>query len=285
MNKKKKDKAPAALKVIRWIFPKLEKVAPGLAKRWFIHLFFSPINYPVPPKEQEVEKMAEKFSILVQGKKIQCYRWGGGPCVLVVHGWAGRATQFRKFIPVLNQAGYGVVGFDAPAHGRSEGKRVTILDFEETLKALLLKIGSPVGVIAHSFGGVACLYAEMNGVGIHKLINIASPTLGPEIIQSYLNGLNASASSGDALEQYVIETTGHRFEEFTACYAVQHLKRPIHLLLIHDEQDPEVSIQHPLALQQVYPAATLHRTHGLGHTRILKEDDVIQLCLRFIQQS
>ena len=285
MSSKKKDKTPKALKVIRWIFPKLEKVAPGLAQRWFIRLFFTPLNYPVPPKEKEIEKIAVHFSVHVHGKKVQCYSWGAGPVVLLVHGWAGRATQFRKFIPVLSELGYKVVGFDAPAHGKSEGRKVTIVDFEETLKQLYSKIGGPVAVIAHSFGGVASLFAAMNGMTIPKLINIASPTIGAEIIKTYLKGLNASASTGEAFERYVKETTGKPFDQFSACYTVQRLPRPLHLLLVHDENDPEVSIQQPLALQQVYPTATLYRTQGLGHTRILKDDDVIKACLRFIQNT
>src|SRR5258708_814936 len=172
--------------MIRWAFPRLERVAPGLAMRWFIRLFFTPLKYAIPPKEKEIAKMSADFFVSVNGKKVQGYQWGEGPAVVVVHGWAGRATQFRKFIPLLNRAGYAVIGFDGPAHGRSEGRRVTVLDFEEALKQVFIRIGTPEAVIAHSFGGVASLYAAMNGLSIRTLINIASPTIGSEIISSYV---------------------------------------------------------------------------------------------------
>ena len=102
---KQKDKSPLLLKLVRWSFPKLERVLPFVAHQYFIKIFFTPLNYSVPQKEKEIELKAEKFTITAAGKKIQCYAWGKGPVVMVMHGWAGRATQFRKFIPELTKAG------------------------------------------------------------------------------------------------------------------------------------------------------------------------------------
>src|SRR4051812_11065005 len=127
MNKKRK--LPLTLRLIRWVYPKIERLAPSLANLYFIKIFFSPLRYPVPEKERKAETFATKFSVLAAGKKIQCYTWGAGnKIVLVVHGWAGRATQFRRFIKPLTSLGYTVVGFDGPAHGASEGKKTSILE-------------------------------------------------------------------------------------------------------------------------------------------------------------
>jgi hypothetical protein len=60
------------------------------------------------PKGSECEKLAILEELEENKSKIQAYVWGDAtnPYVLVMHGWAGRATQFRKFIPELVAAGY-----------------------------------------------------------------------------------------------------------------------------------------------------------------------------------
>jgi predicted alpha/beta hydrolase family esterase len=62
---------------------------------------------------------------------------------------------------------------------------------------------------------------------------------------------------------------------------VQHLPKHIDLLLVQDENDKEVPMKHADALLKVYPANII-RTRKLGHTRILKDDEVIRRCVTFI---
>ena len=279
----KKDKTPRTIKIIRWIYPKVEKIFPGLAHQYFIKIFFTPFLYPTPPKEKRAMLFAKKFQVTASGKKIQCYAWGNSDkLVLLVHGWAGRSTQFRRFIKPLLVAGYRVIGFDGPAHGKSEGKRTSINEFEETLRKLYEKVGEPEAIIAHSFGGGAVLFAAMNGLPVKKLIAIASPSIGDEIINTYLRAINGSEATRDFFKAYVLKTFHKTFDEFTALHFVKNLPQKIDLQLIHDEDDKEVPMVHPLALAKAYPEANLYITHGLGHTRILKNDDVITYCVTYI---
>jgi pimeloyl-ACP methyl ester carboxylesterase len=279
----KKDKTPLLLKFVRWFFPKLERLAPSLAHRYFVKIFFSPLRYTAPEKEKKAESFATKFSVDVMGKRIQGYRWGSTKAyVLFVHGWAGRGTQFRRFIKPLQAMGLSAVAFDGPAHGQSEGKETQILEFDVTLKKIIEREGTPVGVICHSFGGGAALFATMNGLPIHRLVNIGTPTIGDEIIKTYLRNINGSSQTGLFFKEYMKKTFGKNFDEFTALHFVKHLPRPLDLLLIHDEDDREVIIAHPEALLKVYPSAKLIRTKGLGHTRILKNDQVIAAAIAFV---
>jgi hypothetical protein len=281
----KKDKTPPLLKFVRWIFPKLEMVAPFLAHQYFIKIFFTPLNYKIPEKEKPWIDRAEKFSIHAAGKRIQCYAWGEGPVILLIHGWAGRATQFRKFIEVFVNDGYRVVGFDGPAHGRSEGKSTHILEFDETLKTLYKTIEEPVAIVCHSFGGSVALQGTMNGLPIRRIINIASPTIGDEIIKTYLRAVNGSPKTGEFFKSYVERKQGKRFEEFTSMYFIKHLPQEIELLLVHDEDDRDVILEQALALKRVYPKAVLLQTKGLGHTRILKDETVVGNVVTFAKEG
>jgi pimeloyl-ACP methyl ester carboxylesterase len=223
----KKKKTPLLLKIVSWIFPKLERTFPRLAHRFFITIFFTPLNYPLPEKESILQDEAEKFSLDVAGKKIQCYAWGAGPVVLLVHGWAGRATQFRKIIYALVRRNFRVVGFDGPAHGHSTGRSTNIQEFEEALIRIYEKVGPPEAIIAHSFGGGAVLYAAMNGLPVKKLINIASPTIGDEIIHTYLKTIKGSPGTGEFFKSYILEKTGKPFEPIPDCILLRALHRKL----------------------------------------------------------
>lgn len=283
---KKKDQTPPLLKFVRWIFPKLERLSPSLAQRYFLKIFFSPLKFPTPEKETKAKRFAKLSTYNLDGKNVQAYSWGEGKdYVLLVHGWAGRGTQFRRFVKPLMAAGYRVVGFDGPAHGASDGKRTDIIEFETVLKKIYEREGEPAGIIAHSFGGGAALYAAMNGLPIKKLVSIGSPTIGDEIIRTYLRNINGSWPTGEYFKQYMLKTYGKPFDEFTALHFVRQLPAPLALLLVHDEDDKEVIIKHPEALLEVYPSARLLRTKGLGHTRILKDNQVIAACVTFIKEG
>jgi pimeloyl-ACP methyl ester carboxylesterase len=281
---RKKTRPPFLLRFVSWVFPKLEAVAPSLAHRYFIYIFSTPLHYKVPEKEREFMRSASEFSVRVDGTYIQCYRWGdAGPKVIMIHGWAGRAGQFRKMIPELASSGFQVIAFDGPAHGKSEGKQTDLLQFGNVLKKIIEVEGAPVGMIAHSFGGIAAMYAIGRGLPVRKLINISSPTIASQVVRNFRRAVNASKAAGDYFERYWVAKFGGTFEEFSGLHIVTQLPGPLDLLHIQDDNDPEVATDNATELKKAYPAATVHITKGLGHTRILKDDEVIALCVKFLK--
>ena len=254
-----------------------------MANRFFAYLFFTPIGYPTPEQELKSEGFAEKFILTVEGIKIQCYRWGESTkTVLVVHGWAGRATQLRRFVKPFIKEGYQVVGFDGPAHGKSSGRSTNLNEFLSVIRALNNRF-TIEAMVAHSFGGVACLYAIAEGVPVKTLVNIASPTIADEIIHTYLKALGGSAKTGEAFKQFVIRKYGKPFDAYASLSFIKRVPADFNLLLVHDENDREVGMDHPTELMRVFPQAQLSKTSGLGHTRILKENAVIREVVTFIR--
>lgn len=281
---RKKSKTPFALRIIPVVFPWLEKLAPAIANRFFAYLFFTPIGYSTPEKELKSENFAEKFILTIDEMRIQCYRWGAGPkTVLVVHGWAGRATQFRRFVKPFIKEGYQVVGFDGPAHGKSTGKSTNLNEFLKVIQALKDRFKNIDGIIAHSFGGVASLYAIAEGLPVRNLVTIASPTIADEIINTYLKALGGSAKTGQAFKEFIIRKYGKPFQEFSSLAFIKHVPSDFNLLIVHDEDDREVSMDHPSELIKIFPRAELYKTSGLGHTRILRDNEVIREVVTFIR--
>lgn len=276
---------PFLLRVIPVVFPWVEKLAPFLANRFFVYIFFTPVRYTVPEKERKAESFSTKFALNISGRRIQFYQWGSSAkTVLVVHGWAGRATQFRRFVKPLIKAGYQVIGFDGPAHGQSEGRKTNLEEFENVLQTIVNNTGNVSAIIAHSFGGVASLYALAKNLPVPILVNIASPTIGNEVINTYLRAIGGSPQTGETFKQYVLKKSGKTFDEFSALEFIKRVPSNLALLLVHDEGDQEVSIEHPMELIKVFQQAVLHRTTGLGHTRILKDNQVIQSTVTFIDR-
>jgi pimeloyl-ACP methyl ester carboxylesterase len=283
----KRISMPLAIRITQIVFPVIEKISLRLAVQYFDRIFFTPFRYKTPVRELAAENAAEKFTIISNGKKIQCYQWGdpSKPYVMVMHGWAGRATQFRKFVPLFLDGGYRIIGFDGPAHGKSEGKRTTIADFSEAMNNLASVKGNPIAIIAHSFGGGASLYAITNGFPVKKLINIASPSIADRIIQSYLKVIGGSAKVGEGFKKLVKDKYGKSFEEFTALELIKKVPADFRFMIVHDRDDREVDIIHVQELVKVYPSARLELTTGLGHNRILKDELVILSCLAFIKEN
>jgi predicted alpha/beta hydrolase family esterase len=283
----KKPQVPFLLRVVRWWFPKLERCAPPLATRLFVQLFFTPLHWGFPEKELEWVEKAEKTPLNLNGKKVMVYSWGDKKktIILFVHGWAGRATQFWKFFQPCMDAGFRVVAFDGPAHGKSDGKRTNILEFAEAMKKLFTQVGEPKAIVAHSFGGVVSLYCASQGLPVKKLINIGSPVIGDKIIQTFLNAVNGNWPTAVKFKAYMQKKYNRSFDEFSSQYFIKHLEHPVKIMLVHDENDKDVSIDHAETLAQLYPDALLYRTSGLGHTRILKDETVIKDCLTFIRSQ
>ncbi|MBD3640553.1 MAG: alpha/beta hydrolase, partial [Marinobacter sp.] len=107
----------------------LHRVSPSLAGNVVEHLFFTPGRLLAPSRYESLYDEAEGYTQLRVGRQtIPVYSWGFGPTVLMVHGWSGAGIQFGAFVGLLVKAGYRVVTFDAPAHGRAQGLRTDLFE-------------------------------------------------------------------------------------------------------------------------------------------------------------
>ncbi len=281
-TQQRKPKMPLALQFIRWAMPKLSALVPFLAKRWAVNLFFTPIKFKTPIKEVEIAKKANLEKITVDGKQIQTYTWGeGDTTILLIHGWAGRGTQFYAFIDSLLEKNCRVIAFDGPSHGLSDGKKTNIIEFDHTLKAILANNPTIDSIISHSFGGAAALYSIAEGLPIKRLALIGTPTIGSEIINEFIKRINGRASIAPYFESYVLQLIGQPFSYYEALNSLKRLQNPLDLLVVHDKNDKEVPFQHAEALVNQYPSTAFFPTEQLGHTRILKNQEVIDRVLKF----
>ncbi|MDX1628402.1 MAG: alpha/beta fold hydrolase, partial [Fulvivirga sp.] len=192
-------------------------------------------------------------------------------------------TQFKKFVKPFNAHGYQVVSFDAIGHGRSAGRQSNILYFIKTIEQLSRQFNF-AGVVGHSIGGATAIHALINRRFTDKLILIGSPATSENVYGPFLRALQASQSTLNFFLTYTEQKFGRSFASFAIENVISQLDQ-VDLLIIHDHEDLDVSIDNAHLIFKLYDHAELITTRGLGHTRILKDKQVIQHCLNFIQNS
>ncbi|HYG37803.1 MAG TPA: alpha/beta hydrolase [Cytophagales bacterium] len=270
---------------IKAAFRVTEKVSPFLAKRWAVKLFFSPVKFDYPAKEQKLLSQAKTFKVESNGVNLVGYEWGAGPVILFMHGWAGRATQVVEFVEPLTTAGFKVVAIDAPAHGKSPGKKTNILEFKEGVIAATTKAGPVHAAIGHSLGGTSLLFARKESLPVEKLVLISVPSIAEGIIKEFLKKIGGSHKIGESLKNYVYKKFNRSFEEFSALSLVAPPFPPTNFFIIHDRDDMEAPIVHFEKLSEKLPYAKKLITRSFGHTKILRSTEAINSVIEFLKEE
>ncbi len=248
-----------------------------------IKIFTTPYRKP-KPFEPEIFKKAERFNIMVDGFKIQGYRWQkeAKKKILIVHGFESRAYNFDRYVAPLLKKGYGVFAMDAKAHGFSEGKTITLPEYKAMLCELEKQFGAFDGYISHSFGGIAiCLFEEMHNHPNAKLVLIAPATETITAIKLFCAFLKLKDKLRLAIHDYIFKKSGFRVEDFSIKRITPLLSNSI--LWIHDEDDDIT----PLAdvtpiIESTQKNIQFVITRGLGHRRIYKDSKVVQQVIDFL---
>src|SRR5690606_7663834 len=170
----------------------LEALSPNLATSFAYKLFVTPINHKAPKREEEMEKGSIQKYIDIPSikKKIRVFEYGeSDKKALLVHGWSGRGTQLVSIANALRKEGYMTISFDAPAHGKSEGKISHMLLFIKCILELQRVYGKFDLAIGHSLGGMSIMNAIKRGFVTDKAITIGSGDVVFDIFDGFVENL------------------------------------------------------------------------------------------------
>lgn len=118
--------------------------------------------------------------------------------VVIAHGYGEHIGRYEHVAAALGEAGAAVYGLDHAGHGRSEGERVLLPDFDAVVEDLHLLVGTardahpglPVVLLGHSMGGlIATRYAERHPDGLAGLA-LSAPLIGSVGVASQLLALD-----------------------------------------------------------------------------------------------
>jgi pimeloyl-ACP methyl ester carboxylesterase len=150
-------------------------MSPKMAARVAARLFVSPNpRRELRPSERRIMDKAAVSKVRVRSCDVTVYEWAAGPdVVLLVHDWAGRASEFGLLIASIRARGFTVVAFDAPASGESTGATADIGDYVDIMRRIQRTRGPLLGVIGHSFGALAALCAVKEGLEAHRVVGVS----------------------------------------------------------------------------------------------------------------
>ena len=272
---------PVAFLLLRLAIRLLGAISPALAGRWVYRLWFQPLRYPEPEREKEWRRTSQPLDVEFHGQRLAVDSWGAGPVVLMVHGWNGRGVQLGAFTPELVRAGYRVVTFDAPAHGRSPGRATNLPEVSEAIQAVARACGPVHAIIGHSFGVACSIYAVRQGLKVNRIVAISPPNSVRGLTQKFFTALDVAPRAQAVFNRLFEKNFG---ADLWQRFSPEDLARGLEVpgLVIHDQDDTGVPWQEGAAVAQAWPGAEFVHTTGLGHRRILRDPDVIARAAAFI---
>lgn len=227
---------------------------------------------------------AREDRIEIDGHTVTAYVWGDPgrqPYVLFAHGWSSHGTRVAAWLPRLRQAGYAVVAFDQPAHGRSPGNQATLPCFTRHLLAVGEHFGPAAVVIGHSLGGAATANALARGLQAERAVLIAPAADPVAAAERFADLLWIGRSLVERMFDYFETRIGLTFEEQQAHHTAPVIGRPA--LIVHDLEDRDVPWSEGERYARYWPDSRLLTTRGLGHRRVLEDEEVIAAVMRFLR--
>ncbi len=275
---------------LRAAFQVGEYVSPAVAARYAEKLWFR--VPPAPPASKRHRGVQPEKTIMVdcQGKGLPVHSWGQGPAVMLMHGWSGWWEQYSVYVEPLTRAGFRVLTWDAPSHGNSPvgryGKQQSAIpDFMDAFEAAVQHFGTPAGVVSHSGGAMAAAISIIDGVDVGKTVFIA-PSVSPAALMKLFQGrLGWGRRTLARMLREVEARYDTTFDDFEVIERLRGLQRALPpALVIHDVGDTEAPHEGADDLAAAWPGATLVKTTGLGHHKVLWSERSVNQILEFLQQ-
>jgi pimeloyl-ACP methyl ester carboxylesterase len=258
--------------------------APSLAAAVAEQLFLTAPRHRRPAWEAAVLAGAESFQIPHDGSYLPAWRWGtASSTVLLVHGWEGRGSQLGAFVKPLLERGLSVVTFDAPGHGDAPSRQASVVTHGRAVASAGAYLGHLHGIIGHSVGGAASLYATRLGLRVDRLALVAPPTSPERFAAGFAQLFDLPGNVHRAMLARLESRYGVSIEDLDVRGDAQRASSPV--LVVHDADDRVVPFSDGATIAKLAPEGRLVTTHGLGHNRILHAPEVVDAVVPFIAEG
>lgn len=260
------------------------RVLPDLATGQAERLFCTPRR--IKSKPFEGLPPPQEVMLDTAHGRLCCYRWVDPELprqqkILLVHGWSGSPQQFQHLARRLLQSGCEIATYDQPAHGSSEGRRVSLPDFIDALDQVLARFGPFDSVLGHSLGGAAVAYRlSRDGKGIGRAILAAAPADIESVTQRFAKSLWITEPVRRRMQHRIEERYGQMMSRFSADVYAARISTPV--LVAHDQYDEEVPFDDAKRLHKEIANSSLLALDAEGHHRMLKHPTFIESVAQFV---
>ena len=174
------------------------------------------------------------------------------------------------------------ISYNAPAHGKSDGKTSNMTEFIAVNKFLEEKHGPFEIVIGHSLGGMAVLNS-ISFLSVKKAITIGAGDIITDILEGFIEKIQLKNHQVAKMKAFYHKKFGQDIDTYSSHLAAKNIKIPT--LIIHDTEDKDVPVSCAYEIRKNLEFGELLVTNGLGHTRILKDHSVVSKIIDFIQKD
>lgn len=273
-----------AIGYIRTKFNLLSAISKKKAAEAAFQLFCTPQRRNRKPLPK-IFTSAEQLSFKMDGIIIQGWRWNhpAERKVLIIHGYESSVTNFDRYVKPFIKKGYEVLAFDAPANGRSGGKKITAPLYKNMIKEINKIYGPVHSYMAHSFGGLAVSLAleEISHTKDYRLVLIAPATETVTAIDSFFTFLQLDPSLKIEFEKIIIKTGGVSSAWYSIKRAMKNIQAEV--LWFHDEEDDITPLTDALKVRdENHPNVSFVISKGLGHRRIYRDNKVTNSIVDFL---
>jgi pimeloyl-ACP methyl ester carboxylesterase len=274
------------LKYIRTKFKLLSSISKRKAAEKAFQLFCTPQSRNTKKLPPVFEK-AERLTFQLENYTVRGYRWNHSgeerKKALIMHGFESSVINFDRYIRPLIKKGYEVLAFDAPAHGRSTGQRITVLVYKTFVQFIWKQYGPIDAFIAHSFGGLALTLAmeSIPHADSTKMVLIAPAVETKTAIDNFFSLLRLNGEVREEFDKLIEELGKQPPEWYSIARASQNLRAEVLFLQDRDDNMTPISDVRPI-IEKNYPNFRFVISEGLGHRRIYRDNKSIKTILDFL---
>lgn len=267
--------------MLRRAFGPASSLAPYASAYWAEMLFRTPPRFAPLPRERQALERGRFVAMPFLRGRLATWTFGEGPPVLLVHGWGGHAGRLTRFVDPLLAAGFSVIAFDAPGHGRSSGYRSSLPDFVTAIDFLARECGPLAGVAGHSMGAAATALAMRRGLALPRAVFLAPPADPEEYARRFSHYFGIPPEICDRMKRRLQGRYATTWNDLRVDIPVPDSASEI--LVVHDRGDARVPWRDGSAVAAAWPHATLLTTRGLGHHKILRDAAVMSAAANFLR--
>jgi len=260
-------------------------VAPRLLKRAF-----------TPPK-RDVDQVPADFGLDAttlwidgpNGKRLHAW-WvpteGTAPAVIVLHGWGGTSADMLPIGPGLHQSRFHALFLDARKHGQSDTEDfMSMPRFAEDLDAAVRMLHARddvtrVGVIGHSVGASASIYAAAGDTPLDAVVAVASFAHPGEMMQE---NFPFPAPITWVILRIVERMIGHSYDEIAPRNRIGDVTVPV--MLMHGKNDSVIPATDSMELHERLPGSRLILVPDGTHSDLDKFEPYFEEVDAFLRES
>ena len=233
-----------------------------------------------------VFEKGEALQFTIEGNTIHGYRWNhpSDKKALIVHGFESSSKNFDRYINALIKKEYEVLVFDAPAHGKSTGKRITLPLYLATIRKINELYGPVDSFIGHSFGGLVLSHflETISHDNSLKVVFIAPATETVTSIYSFFKFLQLNNRVRKEFDRLIFNKSGgFSADHFSMRRTMKNIRADV--LWFHDEDDELTPIEDALKVRDDgHDNIRFRISKGLGHRRIYRDNKIFKETIDFL---